>query len=813
MFQRATRFCFVFIVLSLFIIVNLLFCKYIVSVKTVIQSGEEYIERKEYTFSPEFSDGSDYVTQNFYPQERYLKSIKIRLGVGYAGLEDKFVLRIELNKNGEVFYTEDVVLYDDNNWRYHELQVEQYVTPHAEYSISIRQIEGPRIEQNTNQYKFSYTAFIAAEHVEENATQYYFNGEVLNGELDTCYVYETFDYGHLIIWIGTNLGVIIILVMGLLGRNKIPLKIKCYVARIMWGGFPIIVYILCEYILGNLFSIEMKNHIINIIIYYAVYAVILLVVSNLGIIFLLYSSIMVVLTLAQYFVTLFRGRPLYVHDILAVHTAAAVASNYNFQINNKIFVSVELCLLMACIGAMLRQIYTISWRKKIYGACGVVAVVMIMFMTKSQWLLSVNMWDVSSTYQKGGNVLTLLSQMPYTFVSAPDGYSVNSVEELSEIYVEKENTADIIPKNIILIMNETFADLEYIEKIQTETELLPYWKSLEKNTIRGYLHVPVFGAGTANSEYEVLTGNSMEFLAQGSTAYQMNVSDKEFSIVSILEEQGYLPTAMHPFEAENWNRTNVYNYMGFDDFYASSNWGGWEEIRWCASDRSAYEKVINIEKESDENQFIFLVTMQNHGGYAEEWDNFSNEVVLDYEHKYPEAEQYLSLLQESDRAFHEFLKYYESSDETTMIIMFGDHQAAIEDEFYEELYGKKLVDLNFEEKQSRYVTPFVIWANYDIEEQVNVEISANYFGSYILEKAGVELSAYNYFLLDIMEEIPVIGIGGIKTNEGKWYKWNELLEEHAALINSYRILEYNNVFDRANRVGEVFTIKDNICEE
>lgn len=244
-----------------------------------------------------------------------------------------------------------------------------------------------------------------------------------------------------------------------------------------------------------------------------------------------------------------------------------------------------------------------------------------------------------------------------------------------------------------------------------------------------------------------MTGNELEFMAQGTTAYQMNVKEHEKSLVSILEEQCFKTSALHPYPAENWNRENVYSYMGFDVFYAENNWGEMEILRWVASDKSAYKKVIEIDEESTEKQFVFLVTMQNHGGYTVQWEGFENDVFLNYGNEYPQAEQFLSLMQESDRALKELLEYYEKSSEPTMIIIFGDHQPAVEEEFYEELYGKELQELSFEEKQSRYVTPFIIWANYEIEEQNNVEISSNYLGSYILEQAGLELSPYNRFLI------------------------------------------------------------------
>lgn len=318
--------------------------------------------------------------------------------------------------------------------------------------------------------------------------------------------------------------------------------------------------------------------------------------------------------------------------------------------------------------------------------------------------------------------------------------------------------------------------------------------------------MPVFGAGTSNSEYEVLTGNSTQFLVQGSTPYQMNVKDEEYGLATTLETQGYKPIALHPYVGTNWDRNNVYEKMGFDEFYSKENWGSKiDNIRWCASDKSAYDKVIELDEQIDEKMFVFLVTMQNHAGY--DHSGYENSVSLNYQQDYPLTEQYLSLLQNSDEAFKGLVEYYEKREDNTLIIMFGDHQASIEDDFYGELFGKPVEELSFEESQQRFITPFYIWANYDIEEATDVQMSSNYFGSYILDKAGVRKSIYNEFLLDMQKDIPIIGQGGFCDNAGTWYTFENAPELLTNKLNEYRILQYNYVYDRNNRVDDIFIVK------
>lgn len=186
----------------------------------------------------------------------------------------------------------------------------------------------------------------------------------------------------------------------------------------------------------------------------------------------------------------------------------------------------------------------------------------------------------------------------------------------------------------------------------------------------------------------------MYFLPAGSVPYQLFVHDPESGMAQILKAQGYTTIAVHPNNASNWNRTNVYADMDFDQFISTENWGNdsFDKIRNFASDETTYDKLIKLfeRKQSGEKLFTFCVTMQNHGGYGTETLNgYQPDVKLHYNREYPLAETYLSLARESDRAFQKLLSYFEKVDEPTMIIMFGDHWPKIENWIYSQRAGKK----------------------------------------------------------------------------------------------------------------------------
>ena len=137
--------------------------------------------------------------------------------------------------------------------------------------------------------------------------------------------------------------------------------------------------------------------------------------------------------------------------------------------------------------------------------------------------------------------------------------------------------------------------------------------------------MPVFGAMTSNSEFEFLIGDSMYLMPRGSVAYQFYVNPGVRSMVSTVRDQGYIPVAMHPYPAENWNRRICYNNMGFSDFMDISAYEGWDELRNYISDLSDFKVITEyIEQKAnpDDKLFLFNVTMQNHGGYTIPYANF-----------------------------------------------------------------------------------------------------------------------------------------------------------------------------------------------
>ena len=185
--------------------------------------------------------------------------------------------------------------------------------------------------------------------------------------------------------------------------------------------------------------------------------------------------------------------------------------------------------------------------------------------------------------------------------------------------------------------------------------------------------------------------------------------------------------------------------------------------------------------------FIFNVTMQNHGGYTYESAEFPTITISDMHGRYKETEQYLSLVKESDNAFRELAEYLKSYSEPTIVLMFGDHQPAVEQEFFEELYGKPLSKLSLEELQQRYKVPFLVWSNYDMPSESDVLTSTNYLSNILLDAAKLPKSEVGEFTSSIRSDIPQINAMGHYDSNGVWNR-NDISDSDK--LKDYEWIEY-----------------------
>lgn len=559
---------------------------------------------------------------------------------------------------------------------------------------------------------------------------------------------------------------------------------------------------------------------LNLLVYVTLLLVFYLITNRVKLSTLLLVLSTFTMGCVSYYVNIFRGAPVYPSDFLSIGTALNVANNYQFTITLMVLNNVILLLAFCVPVIMLEGHKGMHWKQRIavlftlLVCCGTIQYVYFDGAYLKNNNIKVSNFKPRKSYRKYGYAMSFMIQIYYLMPDKPEDYSVKAAEEIASIYQSDsvDRKTEVQP-NIICIMNETFSDLNYIDEVETTEEILPFINNLKENTIKGKLNMSIFGSNTANSEFEFLTGNSMAFLPGRTVVYEFFIRNAMPNLTYNLTSTGYTyDKALHPYKRDGWNREFVYNCMGFSEFIDETMFTNQDRVRKFISDEADFNEIIqeyeNTRKSSNDPFYLFNVTMQNHGGYGALSGVIDEPIQFKdpYLQKNEMATQYLNLMHLSDQATEKLIHYFEQVDEPTVIVMFGDHMATLNEKIYERIYGKSIDSLNVEETNRMYTTPYFIWANYDIPEAENVDMSANYLSSYLLKTLGLPMTGYQKYLMDLYEKLPVISQICHKDAEGNYYAREDETSPYRDLLNEYHILQYNNVIDYKNRIDGFFTL-------
>lgn len=527
----------------------------------------------------------------------------------------------------------------------------------------------------------------------------------------------------------------------------------------------------------------------------------------------------IIWSLVNYYVYQFRQSVFCYYDIFNVSTALEVSNQYIFDTSCEMLIFVLICL--SCIWLLIncQEKWKLKLRKKsahvmhvfLFGIIS--AVVLIQTFNSQIWqdMLdihddTIDFWELKNTYNYYGNILGFLGVTKVSKIETPENYSEQRVNEIAEREKGTAKSNQICP-DIVVIMNESFADLGYCGEFSTNQDYMPFVHSLysREDTVTGKLLVSVFGGGTANTEYEFLTGNSIEFMPNR-VAYSTEITRKHYSIASVLKELGYVTYATHPDVGTNWKRNVVYPDLGFDYTYFKEDYDLKKKdyVREIPSDQVCYDKVDEIlEQKTNSPKFIFCVTEQNHGGYLYEQKDFDTNTYLEDPYTgYIDVSQYLSCIHLSDEAIEGFVKKLEKRTTPTIVVFFGDHYPAVNENFFYDIRGQiGDEDLSFEDSQKKYSVPYFIWNNYGLTyEQKENTVSANYLAAYLIDQIGLDTTSFYNFELKMMDEIPAMNQFGFLGDNGKWYQYfdDEVPEKYADLLDEYDMLEYNWLYGTQN---------------
>lgn len=612
--------------------------------------------------------------------------------------------------------------------------------------------------------------------------------------------------------------------LGLFIKPKINLdnKKSLVLSLILTIIFIILNLFLIQYSLGyclfDIFSFySIKKSIFYIILNLGVISILFLIVFSISnsfkisIVFLNFLTI--ILSLIEYYVIQFRGVGFLAVDILNAKTAMNVMSAYSYSLNYNVFITVFILIsLTPYILYLSSNTYFKSKKRLILVLFTLFTIIVFLFginIDRVERLIKVKYYKPQESFQKKGLPICFIRSVKDLIVFEPDGYSIKKVDSILKKY-ESDKKSEAKNPNIIIIMDEAYTDFSDIVDLKINKDYLPFIHSLKDNTIKGELYTSIFGGGTSATEFEVLTSNSMAFVPSGINAYSAYINSNTPSLTTTLKDQNYKGLiAMHPFKPNGYSRNKVYPLLGFNEFISKDQFDRKTEIYGKhISDKGDFDRIISeyekSKKESENPFYLFNVTMQNHSPFT--CDGVKQDIKIEYKNNYPEANCYMNMLNYTDKSFEHLVKYFKEKDDKTIIAFFGDHEPKLEPEFYDEVmktYKKEDEYINLEKNN----TQFLIWANYDIKEEDNIKISANYMSSLILDIAGLNKTGYNKYTSKIRKKIPVLTKKGYIGDDNKFYKLDDEKSPYYKIISDYNNVQYNNLFDSENRLNSYFYLK------
>lgn len=542
---------------------------------------------------------------------------------------------------------------------------------------------------------------------------------------------------------------------------------------------------------------------LNIAFYYWLFLFVFFIAGRTSISMAICVSAIAAIGVGNYFVVMFRSNPIVPWDIYSFETAMSVADNYVFSVDWALAEHIAMFILMLIVGVRTN----IRLSKKILRPILTVAMcIPAYFYISYLWQdnlerntgLNDTLFNAKYMHSKDGFFVSFILDIHFLQIEEPKNYSDEyALSLLNEQEVEKVETPEELP-DIIAIMDETFSDPAVLGEFETNKDYMPFVHSILRgevaNTISGYTDVSVLGGNTANSEFEFLTGNSMAFFPNGSVPYLQYIRDGISTIVPQLEEYGYTTYGTHPYRAKGWNREFIYDLMGFDYRYFQGSFPFEDKLRNYVSDEADFKSILEWRNNTEGPFFMFNVTMQNHSNYGGDFDNFDPQIVAKFKNtssnKY--LNKYLSLMYETDQDVASLLSELSQSDRKTIVVFWGDHQPNdyVVRPIYKE-YGLDFDNQTYEQQQQRQKTPFFIWANYDIQEQTNVEISLNYLNILLFETAGLQLDEYQTFRKNLWQgQIPMMNAVGYRNDNGDLVEYDDAPEEIRNLLNEYQNIQY-----------------------
>ncbi|WP_405322382.1 LTA synthase family protein [Frisingicoccus sp.] len=318
--------------------------------------------------------------------------------------------------------------------------------------------------------------------------------------------------------------------------------------------------------------------------------------------------------------------------------------------------------------------------------------------------------NIAFAYQDYGLPYCFMASVFNTGMSEPNGYTEEKMDEITNDGKMTETTCerDVLP-NVIFVQLESFFDTSEFEALKTSTDPLPNLRKMFEEYSSGYCQVPTIGAGTSNTEFEVVTGMSLRYFGPGEYPYKSYLKKNTAeSAATAFASLGYGTHAVHNHSGNFYSRAQVFNNIGFDTFVCKEFMNFVQTENGWAKDEVLLTHIEDCLNSTDQQDFVFTISVQGHGSYPEEKliDNPKITVTgLETEEKNNQWEYYVNQIYEMDLFAKNLVDMMEQRGEPAVVVFYGDHLPTM---------GLEENDLK---SQNLHYTNYVIWDNIGLEKK------------------------------------------------------------------------------------------------
>lgn len=344
--------------------------------------------------------------------------------------------------------------------------------------------------------------------------------------------------------------------------------------------------------------------------------------------------------------------------------------------------------------------------------------------------------DVINLTEQYGFVYTFTRSLVDFGIDRPEDYSARRIHAIAADELAAEDKEPEETPNLIFLQLESFFDVNHVEGITLSEDPVPYFRSLKESCPSGFFTAPSVGAGTANTEFEVITQMNVHLFGTGEYPYKTILQDTTCeSIACNLKELGYAAHVIHNNTATFYDRNIAFENLGFDTFTTIEymNDVEYNEIGW-AKDRILTSEIAEVLDSTEERDLIYTISVQPHGAYPDENEADTIQILsgIEDDELREQAEFYAAQIHEVDGFLQELTGYLETLEEPTVLVIYGDHMPAFD------------IENSMLDEGNTYTTEYVIWANYPLEAE-DRDVTAYQLAGHVLEILGINTGTLTKF--------------------------------------------------------------------